>query len=1050
MRTSHALSGVSLIALLLSGTPALAQNTTIADVNVLNLLSPFLNLNAAAVGQSTLAANLNNAVAVNNFAGAHPGVAAVAISDKTIFGGPSTAITLINGTSASYGPGANLAGPMRAQAIQNATTTSGTTIPGTISAVQPIGGLGQLGPAFLDAVKPNGATAPNVVSFLTNAYNFISTDLGVAKNYFANGTTNGTLTAVAPNGVTLPTVNGYPNKTTSVYDTAYGVSNTGPDQNVYGNSRPVQVVPARINGFDPSALTGLNSNPSFPSGHTTYGYVDSILIGMMAPQFYQSMVLRGSEYGYSRNGLGVHYPLDIIASRALSSYDLSKLLNATDPAYLQTNAATGAAPQNLNTQFQAAAAQLTATLKTAAAATSCGTVANCAATNPYNQYSADTYRNAPSVTNPGTTTESTNSAIFQARLTYGLPTLSFNDAPRESAPASTGDASILLATLYGGSTPAAKALAGSVGGPLYGDLSTGTINQIIVNTETNAIAAFYGTTLSYWTRINLYDAAGYFRNVTGTIALDSNDKLWTNVTVANTGVLAGAGSIAGNVTIADGGALAPGAAGAPATTKIAGNLTFQSGAQYGVEVNSTTASATNVTGSAKLDGSAKVTSATNDYKFKQAYTILSAGNVNGTFNSLATPVGIVGALSYSAHDVQLTLTSGLGQIGGLSANQRAVGAGIDRAFNAGNASSAGGFNTIFNGDVAKNLLQASGEVATGSHATTVDAMGQFIGVMTDRAIAGRADETSSPVLSYAEGSRASKAAEIYNKAPLRSPNIDPQWSVWVAGFGGSRSTDGSIGQGSSSNSGSIYGTAIGADYLIGPNTIAGFALAGGGTNFSVANSGTGRSDLFQAGAYVLHKEGQAYVSAALAYGWQDITTDRTVAISGADRLSANFDANAFSGRIESGYRVASPFAGIGITPYAAAQFTTFSVSGYAEQGASSFALSYGNQNATDSRTELGLRTDKSFLVQNGLLTLRTRFAWAHDFNPNRSVAATFVTLPGAGFTVGGAAQASDSALASAAIELKFNNGWSAGATFDGEFSNVSSRYAGKGVVRYSW
>jgi hypothetical protein len=32
--------------------------------------------------------------------------------------------------------------------------------------------------------------------------------------------------------------------------------------------------------------------------------------------------------------------------------------------------------------------------------------------------------------------------------------------------------------------------------------------------------------------------------------------------------------------------------------------------------------------------------------------------------------------------------------------------------------------------------------------------------------------------------------------------------------------------------------------------------------------------------------------------------------------------------------------------------------------------------------------------------------------------------------------------------MKRNSGWSAAATFDGEFSNVTSSYAGKGVVRY--
>jgi hypothetical protein len=48
--------------------------------------------------------------------------------------------------------------------------------------------------------------------------------------------------------------------------------------------------------------------------------------------------------------------------------------------------------------------------------------------------------------------------------------------------------------------------------------------------------------------------------------------------------------------------------------------------------------------------------------------------------------------------------------------------------------------------------------------------------------------------------------------------------------------------------------------------------------------------------------------------------------------------------------------------------------------------------------------------QDGIFTLRGRVAWAHDFNPDRNIGATFQTLPGVSFVVNGAAQASDSAL----------------------------------------
>ena len=60
-----------------------------------------------------------------------------------------------------------------------------------------------------------------------------------------------------------------------------------------------------------------------------------------------------------------------------------------------------------------------------------------------------------------------------------------------------------------------------------------------------------------------------------------------------------------------------------------------------------------------------------------------------------------------------------------------------------------------------------------------------------------------------------------------------------------------------------FGFAAGADYRISPATLAGFALAGGGTSFSVNGFGSGRSDLFQAGAFLRHNAGPAYVTAAL-------------------------------------------------------------------------------------------------------------------------------------------------------------------------------------------
>ena len=135
------------------------------------------------------------------------------------------------------------------------------------------------------------------------------------------------------------------------------------------------------------------------------------------------------------------------------------------------------------------------------------------------------------------------------------------------------------------------------------------------------------------------------------------------------------------------------------------------------------------------------------------------------------------------------------------------------------------------------------------------------------------------------------------------------------------------------------------------------------------------------------------------------------------------------------------------------QVTYLDLPAYAEttlSGPTTFALAYAAKGISAPRSELGLRSDKSFFVNDAILTLRGRAAWAHDFNTDRSASATFQSLPGASFVVGGASPAANAALTTASAELTFRNGITLGTTFDGEFSEVTRSYAGRGVVRYNW
>jgi len=679
LRNSLALRGAAVAIAAALASPACAQvaNVTAANVNAINLLAPFLSLNSTAIGQQTLQTNLSQAVAINQNA---PSVAllnnyystatlgALAISDENSLG---TASTQLYGTTVNVGVAANLAGAL---------PTQNTTAYGTLyNGAQQYGAFGSvLGAAYVNAVNPSNLTLPKTSALLTTAFNFTGNSLStgdsqVAKFYFANGTWNGTTPAVAPAGYTLPTFalsspnTTLPNTTNSVYDIAYGVTNKQTGQNAYGDSHPYQTYQA-IPGatytlYDPTVKTATtvkgainpdkpSSNPAFPSSHMAYAMTDSMLLGMLAPQFYQSMLVRASEVGESRIVVGVHYPTDIIASRAYISYDLAQYLS--NPAYISNATVTGTAV-NLPGLFTAAQGEMQTVLGQAAVGAGCGTsFATCAASsknvNPY----------APS---------STNAQVYEARLTYGLPTLTFAQAPREAAPAGGPDASILLATLYGGSTSAAQNLAPT--GGIYGNLSTNTINQIIENTETNALAAYHGTSLSYWSRINLYAAAGYFGGVTGTITLASGDRVNTNVVVAGAttnvngdvvpaGVLAGSGNITGNVTVNSGGMLRPGANGLPGTLSVNGSLAMSAGSVYDVLMTPALTGLTTVTGTATLNGNIVIDAAPGYYHAGE-YEILDAtGGISGTFTLDASAFGGLNNphLVYDANEVFLVIDAG--------------------------------------------------------------------------------------------------------------------------------------------------------------------------------------------------------------------------------------------------------------------------------------------------------------------------------------------------------------------------------------------------------
>lgn len=571
---------------------------------------------------------------------------------------------------------------------------------------------------------------------------------------------------------------------------------------------------------------------------------------------------------------------------------------------------------------------------------------------------------------------------------------------------------------------------------------------------------------------NTYDRGTYIFGATlevnGSIASSSGVQFLGG----DSGTLMGTGNLP-SVTMDSFAVFAPGSGVAGTSQTVNGGLDFTAGGTYRVVVNPTQASSATITGAATLaGGTVNAIFAAGSYA-SRIYNIMSFGSRSGSFDSLTTtglPSGFSASLGYTANNVQLilTLNNPFSPMSSLPGNQRGPANSIANYFDLGGNLPPGFVTLVGLTGQAQQLgySQTSGEGGNGAtQQTTYTATNQFINTILDPSIEGRnaADgaagnpDDGNDALAYAAERKATPAQRAAYAAvtprEARGDTFGGRWSMWASGYGGSASVDGNATRGTHNTTSRIYGTAVGVDHRVDRNTIIGFAMGGAGTSFDTSQGlGGGHSDLFQLGVYGRHNIGAAYIAGALAYGWQDVTTNRTVTVAGTDQLQARFNSNTFAARLEGGYRFATSV--VGVTPYAALQSTTVHLPGYAETattGSNQFALTFGSDTSTNIRGEFGIRTDKAFFVQDGRLTLRGRAAWAHDSNTDRIITPTFQTLPGSGsFTVNGAKPAADSLLFTAGAEMKWRNGWAVAGKFEGEFSKTTNSYAGMGTVRYAW
>jgi hypothetical protein len=234
-------------------------------------------------------------------------------------------------------------------------------------------------------------------------------DSNAGKYFFANGTTDGKAPVSDEAAAILKSIGGV----TDIFGRSYGHPAGGPASDAFGNARPFQTeisvlhvvgrdyfnVPADNTVYNRGPVMNLIDSPSYPSGHTTYGYMGSVLLAVLVPERYQQMITRGAEYGNDRIIIGAHYAMDVLGGRTLALHDLAHLL-ANDPAYLGRTLRGAPAIKDFQAAVKQARADVAATLQAA-----CGKTVVACAQEDTGRFSSD----------------ASNTAFYAVTQTYDLP-----------------------------------------------------------------------------------------------------------------------------------------------------------------------------------------------------------------------------------------------------------------------------------------------------------------------------------------------------------------------------------------------------------------------------------------------------------------------------------------------------------------------------------------------------------------------------------------------------------------------------------------------------
>ncbi|MEG7509933.1 autotransporter outer membrane beta-barrel domain-containing protein [Serratia marcescens] len=441
-----------------------------------------------------------------------------------------------------------------------------------------------------------------------------------------------------------------------------------------------------------------------------------------------------------------------------------------------------------------------------------------------------------------------------------------------------------------------------------------------------------------------------------------NGSVTSAVSVQNGGIVGGSGTV-GSLTARQGGTVAPG--NSIGTLNVAGNVSFEPGSRYAVEVGPNGQSdRIQSSGSATIGGGEVAVTLENSANLLtqsevrsllgQQYTILSAQQgVSGQFDAVAPNYLFLGTgLSYQPTGVTLSVGRNGTSFASVAQtpNERAVAAAAD-ALAAGNPV----YESLLGSGTAGEARQAFRQLSGQIHADIASALVNDSRYLRE-ALNGR--------LRQAEGLASSSAIKA---------DEDGAWAqllgAWDHASGDANATG---------YQASTYGVLVGLDSAAAADWRLGVATGYTRTSLHGGYGSKADSDNYHLAAYGDKQFGALALRGGAGYTWHRIDTKRSVNYGmQSDRDTAKYSARTEQLFAEAGYSVQGEW--LNLEPFVNLAYVNFENNGIAESGGA--AALRGNKQHTDATVStLGLRADTEWQVSAGTtVALRSELGWQHQY-----------------------------------------------------------------------